>query len=305
MMTKRLAIGLLAAAFFGFGVFWWLSAPKILQPGASTGVTELDLVNGERIFWASGCASCHAKKGAKEAEKLLLGGDHRLDTPFGTFVTPNISSDAETGIGAWTQDQFINAMVSGISPDGEHYYPAFPFSSYNKMLRADLLDLFGFLKTLPAVSRANSPHELGIAFSWRRPLGVWKLLFAQQDWQLEIDESDQKLLRGRYLVEALGHCAECHTPRNPIGGLKSARWLAGGAAPEGGGKIPNITPHDSGIGSWSEGDIVYYLESGFTPDFDSVGGTMTSVQQNMAKLPKADLEAIAAYLKAVPAVASD
>jgi mono/diheme cytochrome c family protein len=133
---------------------------------------------------------------------------------------------------------------------------------------------------------------------------LWQLLYLSPDPVIAIDESDPQLVRGRYLVEGPGHCGECHTPRNLIGGLDKARWLGGGPAPEGGGKIPNITPDPSGIGSWSAADIAYYLESGFTPDFDSVGGAMVEVQRNMVKLTAEDRQAIAAYLKAVPPVAS-
>lgn len=304
---KRLAKWLMAVALIGFGVFWWLSSPihiGFTERGLPLSVSENAIANGERIFWASGCASCHAKKGAEGDEKLLLGGGYRLETPFGTFVTPNISPDPVSGIGNWTPYQFMNAMVAGVSREGSHYYPSFPYSSYNKLEAPDILDLLTYIKSLPSVTRENEAHELGLLYSWRRPIGIWKRLYTSKGWAIEVDETNKKLERGRYLVEALGHCAECHTPRNFLGGLKTEQWLAGGPAPEGEGKIPNITPDSSGIGSWSEGDIVYYLESGFTPDFDSVGGTMTSVQQNMAKLPKEDLEAIAAYLKAVPAISS-
>ena len=305
----RLVSLFVAAALLGLGVFWWLSAPssQLLESAQiSDALTHKpDLENGERVFWASGCASCHAEKGAKEAQKLLLGGGHRLHTPFGTFVTPNISSDTDTGIGKWTITDFAKAMLDGVSPDGKHYYPSFPYNSYNNMTASDLVDLFEYLKALPAVSRQNEEHDLALPFQWRRPLGIWKLMFVDQGSPTNIDEDDEAHLRGRYLAEVLGHCGECHTPRSFLGGLKTGAWLAGGAAPEGEGRIPNITPHSDGIGSWSRSDIVYYLESGFTPDFDSVGGTMTSVQQNMAKLPKEDLEAIAAYLKAIPSVPSN
>jgi mono/diheme cytochrome c family protein len=168
----------------------------------------------------------------------------------------------------------------------------------------DLADLFGFIQTLPAVSRENEDHELAFAFQWRRPLGIWKLLFLDEQDILKINDGDETLLRGQYLVEGMAHCGECHTSRNLIGGMEKSSWLSGGPAPEGDGKIPNITPHKTGIGDWSKEDIVYYLESGFTPDYDSARGSMVDVQQNMAKLPKSDLEAIAQYLKTVPAVAS-
>ena len=127
-------------------------------------------------------------------------------------------------------------------------------------------------------------------------------MFKSDDWAAKIDETDPQLLRGRYLVEALGHCGECHTPRNLLGGMNKSNWLAGGPAPEGTGRIPNITPHADGIGAWSEDDIVYYLQSGFTPEYDFVGGSMVSVQENMSKLNEQDLRAIAAYLKAIPPV---
>ncbi len=304
---QRLLKLLVAAFVIGVSVFWWLTQPI---PEYDLSVSYLDtpvpiLSNGERIFWAAGCASCHAGKNAEGDNKLLLGGGYRLNTPFGTFITPNISPDIATGIGQWEFHTFYDAMIFGQASDRSHYYPAFPFASYEKMQAQNVSDLFSFLKTLPPVSRKNEPHELALPFRWRRPLGIWKLMFATNEWALEVDQSDEKLARGRYLVEALGHCGECHTPRNILGGMKKSKWLSGGPAPEGIGKIPNITPHEDGIGSWSEGDIVYYLETGFTPDFDSAGGSMVSVQENMAKLPKSDLEAIAGYLKAVPPVPSN
>lgn len=305
---RRLVKWFLAAVFVGFGIFWWLSEPRSDLEGDAA-LSELsnrgpDLAKGERIFWAGGCASCHAKKGASDDEKLLLGGGHRLDTPFGTFVTPNISPDVETGIGGWSLNEFAVAMLEGVSPDGFHYYPSFPYGSYNKMQLEDVSALFGFIMSLSPVARENEAHELGILYSWRRPLGIWKRLFAETRWAVELSETEPNLLRGRYLVEVLGHCGECHTPRNILGGLETGKWLAGGPAPEGLGKIPNITPHENGIASWSESDIAYYLESGFTPEFDSVGGSMTSVQQNFAKLPKEDRQAVATYLKTVLPVGS-
>jgi len=304
---KRLAVVQLAVALIGLGFFWWLMQPVYIRDIADTEITFVDgnAAQGEQIFWASGCASCHAEKGAEGDKKLLLGGGHRIETPFGTFITPNISPDSDTGIGNWSAVRFYDSLVYGTSYTEGHYYPSFPYASYSKMKQRDILDLFAFIKTLPAVAHENEPHELPWMLQWRRPLGIWKRLFTDDDWVIGIDKADAKLQRGRYLVEALGHCGECHTPRNLLGGLQKSQWLAGGPAPEGEGRTPNITPHEDGIGSWSEGDIAYYLESGFTPDFDSVGGTMTSVQQNMAKLPKSDLEAIATYLKAIPPVASN
>jgi mono/diheme cytochrome c family protein len=170
------------------------------------------------------------------------------------------------------------------------------------MTVADIADLWAYLKTLPAVNRESRAHALPFPFNIRRGLGLWKLLFLRDGPVVAVDETNPKLARGRYLVEGPGHCGECHTPRNLAGGMDVSRWLGGAPSPEGKGRIPNITPDATGIGDWTESDIAYALETGFTPEFDSFGGLMVEVQQNTAKLSKEDREAIAAYLKAVPAV---
>jgi len=300
---KRFAAALVVLAIAAAAVFFWLTAPSRMPANLLVDIEKGDSVAGERVFYAGGCTSCHAAPGAKGEDRLQLGGGLALTTPFGKFVAPNISSDKKTGVGSWSGADFANAMLAGVSPDGRHYYPAFPYASYVRMETGDVADLWAFLKTLPPVSKPNAPHELSFPFNIRRGLGLWKMLFLNGDPVVAIDESDPKLARGRYLVEGPGHCGECHTPRNLIGGIDPGRWLAGGPAPEGKGRIPNITPDATGIGDWSEADIAYALESGFTPEFDSLGGAMAEVQKNTAKLPAADREAIAAYLKAVPAVA--
>jgi len=261
-----------------------------------------DAVAGERVFWAGGCASCHATpvdgKRARGEAKLVLGGGMTLTSPYGTFHVPNISPHAD-GIGGWTTLDFVNAMQRGVSPHGRHYYPSFPYASYAKMRVEDVMDLKAFIDTLPAVAGTSPGHELGIPWNTRRGIGIWKRLYLDSD--PVIDVTDPDALRGRYLVEGPGHCGECHTTRDFLGGLVRSRWLAGAPNPEGRGRVPNITPGKDGIGDWSIADIAYYLETGFTPDFDTVGGPMVAVQENMAKLEAADREAIAAYLKAVPA----
>ncbi len=294
-------------AMAGLSVFWFLTTPATLAgdrfDALQTAAAQTpDLANGELVFWAGGCGSCHAEKSARGEDKKLLGGGHRLDTPAGIFVTPNISPDPQTGIGNWTLNDFANAMLVGISPDGGHYYPSFPYASYTRMSEKDVVDLWAYMKALPAVSRANEPHELNPLFALRRGVGLWKLAFLRNDPVVLVDASNTLAEQGRYLVEGAGHCGECHTPRGALGfgGMDTSRWLAGGPAPEGTGSIPNITPHETALGGWSAGDIAYYLESGFTPDFDSVGGTMVSVQDNMAQLPAEVREAIAAYLKTIP-----
>lgn len=301
---KRLALAVVALAVAGAIGFYVLTIPAGLDDSVLAAMQAGDATRGERIFWAGGCESCHASKGAKGEDRFLLGGGQVLLTPFGTFHTPNISSDTVNGIGGWTAADFANAMKKGVSPQGSHYYPAFPYTSYARMNIGDVADLWAFLQTLPAVARQNQPHDLPLPFRLRRGLGLWKLLYLSDAPVIDTGSADPKVKLGQYLVEGPGHCGECHTPRNLIGGPQNSRWLSGGSAPEGKGKIPNITPDANGIGSWSENDIAYCLESGFTPEFDTLGGSMVPVQQNMAELSEADRQAIAAYLKAVPAVGS-
>lgn len=302
-MLKKLAAAVVVLGLAAGAAGWFLSAPQKLPDDALAAMPQGDPARGELVFWAGGCASCHAAPGAKGEAKLLLSGGLQLKTPFGTFTAPNISSDEADGIGGWSEADFANAMKTGTAPDGSHFYPAFPYTSYARMKLSDVADLHAFLKTLPAVSGKAPGHDLGFPFNVRRGLGLWKWLYVSSDPVVPVpaDVADKALFeRGRYLVEGPGHCGECHTPRNAIGGPDKSRWLAGAPAATGDGKIPNITPSEDGIGSWSAADIAYYLESGFTPDYDSVGGEMVAVQENMAKLPAGDREAIAAYLKAIP-----
>ena len=293
-MIVRLAI--IAAALVAAA--WWATSPSRF------GADDLpehaaDPVAGERLFWAGGCASCHASGDSKE----LLGGGMDLESPYGTFVVPNISPHEQDGIGAWSPLDFVNAMQRGVAPDGRHYYPSFPYTSYARMSMTDVLDLKAYLDTLPAVAGSAPDHKLGFPWSIRRGIGAWKRLYLDDQPVVASEAATDSLVaRGRDLVEGAGHCGECHTPRNLIGGLRAGRWLAGAPNPDGNGRVPNITPSDGGLADWSASDIEYYLESGFTPDFDTAGGTMVAVQENMAKLSDEDRKAIAAYLKSVPAV---
>ncbi|WP_163850355.1 c-type cytochrome [Pseudooceanicola aestuarii] len=280
----------------GLATAWFLTRPDRLPDTALDGVTG-DATRGEQVFYAGGCASCHAAPGAQDAAKLVLAGGRAFASDFGTFYAPNISPSAQ-GIGDWTAMDLANAMIRGVSPSGAHYYPAFPYTSYARATPQDVADLHAFLTTLPASDNQAPPHEVGFPFNIRRALGGWKLLFLKDDWVLT-DPADDQVARGRYLVEALGHCAECHTARNALGGVDRTAWLGGAPNPSGEGRIPNITP--AGL-DWSAGDIAEYLSSGFTPEFDVAGGEMADVIANTAQLTDADRAAIAAYLKAVPPV---
>jgi mono/diheme cytochrome c family protein len=299
-------IGKLAGAVFLLGgagavAAWFLSAPGRLDAATVASLSEGDATRGERIFWAGGCTSCHARPKSEGPARMELAGGLELKTPFGTFVAPNISPHPQDGIGSWSMEDFANAMMRGVSPSGEHYYPAFPYSSYTRMRPADVADLYAFMKTLPAVEGETPGHQLGFPFNIRRGIGLWKRHYLSGAPVLALGEgTPQNVLAGQYLVEGPGHCGECHTPRQFTGGLKKDQWLAGAVAAEGEGIVPNITGGEGGIGEWTEGDVASFLETGFTPDFDTVGGSMVAVQKNMAELSSEDREAIAAYLKAVP-----
>ncbi|MDZ5698384.1 cytochrome c [Chelativorans sp. M5D2P16] len=302
-MLRNLLFGGAALAVLAGAAFWFLTRPEGIGSSALAAVGPGDATRGERIFWAGGCASCHARPEAEGERLLELSGGLELETAFGTFVAPNISPDPAQGIGEWDESVFVNAMLHGVSPEGKHYYPAFPYPSYARMETQDVLDLFAYLKTLPPAAEETAPHRLSFPYTMRRGIGLWKLIYMHEEPLVELPaDAPEAVLRGRYLVEGPGHCGECHTPRSFAGGLQFERWLAGAPALEGDGRVPNITPSSAGIGSWSVADITYYLESGFTPDFDSVGGEMVAVQKNMARLPEEDRAAIAAYLKAVPEV---
>lgn len=285
-----------AALVAGGGMFW-LTLPDPLPESAVAGLTG-DAARGERVFHATGCASCHMAPGAKGEEQLRLAGGQRFASPFGAFLAPNISQDPEHGIADWTVLDLANALTRGVGRNGEHLYPALPYASYARLELADVADLHAYLRTLPADPTPSQPHELGFPFNQRVTLGGWKLLFLSQDWVVTGDLTETQA-RGRYLVEAMAHCGECHTPRNPLGGMDKGRWLAGAADPSdpaGKARVPDITPAKL---DWSENDIAYYLTTGFTPDFDSVGGHMAHVVENFSRLPPEDAAAVAAYLKLV------
>lgn len=273
----------------------WLTRPASLPEGFAAG-HQPDPEAGALIFRAAGCASCHAAPGAKDDAKLILAGGLAFPSDFGTFYAPNISPDTDHGIGSWDLAQFARAVTLGVSPGGQHYYPAFPYGAYANMLPQDVADLFAYIQALPAATEPSRSHDVGFPFNIRRGLGLWKLAFLPKGFVVE-DPLTEVEARGRYLAEALAHCGECHTPRNAVGGLDLGRWLAGAPNPSGKGRIPNITPEKL---DWSEADLVAYFTSGLTPDYDSVGGEMAAVVDNLSGLPKADREALAAYLKRVP-----
>jgi mono/diheme cytochrome c family protein len=279
------------------GVFWWLTAPPVVLAVAGTPHAP-DLANGLTTFNAAGCSSCHAVPG--QPDRLRLGGGLAIPSPFGTFYAPNISPDPADGIGRWSEAEFVTAVTRGVSPAGYHYFPAFPYPSYAHAKADDIRDLFAYLKTLPAVSGKVRDHDLPFPFNIRRNIGIWKILFMNDKPFVPDGDRSANWNRGAYLVNGLGHCAECHSPRNLLGGIIAAQRFAGGPNPEGEGWVPNIT--QKAIGNWSEKDIDYFLETGELPDGDNAGGAMARVIRNTSQLSAPDRAAIAEYIKSLPPV---
>ena len=293
---RRLILSLLALAVLGLSIFWVVTMPHPRDMAPYAALTA-DPAHGELVFWATGCASCHMAPKAERDAELVLAGGQAFATQFGTFYAPNVSTDKDQGIGGWDLATFVHAVQDGISPEGEHFYPAMPYAAYTHMVPQDVVDLKAFMDTLPASATPNVDHAVAFPFNIRRALGVWKLLFVSDAWVMPAPTP--VVARGRYIVEAMAHCGECHTARNLLGGLQKSSWLAGAPLPDGPGRVPNITPAKL---TWSAADIAAYLTTGFTPDFDVVGGPMAHVVANMAKLPVSDVAAVVAYLKTVPAV---
>lgn len=267
------------------------------------------LENGRNVFLASDCATCHHTLG--QDDDTLLGGGRALNTEFGVFHMPNISPDKNTGIGNWTLAQFDRALREGVGPggmlpDGRNLYPAFPYTSYQRLSGEDVRDLYAYVMTLKPVSNPVPVHELKFPFNLRRGVGVWRLAFLDGKRAEErpvpegVDAAQYK--RGKYLVEGAGHCAECHSPRGVMGNVVASQRYAGGPNPEGTGYFPNITPDETGIGFWSAASMTNYLHTGVSPIGRAADGDMAQVIENTSRLPFKDIQAMALYLKHVPAV---
>ena len=283
----------------------WLATMLLTTTGLALAVSpaasDALLQQGEYIYRATACQGCHTD--AKQHGKLLAGG-HALTTPFGTFYTPNITPDIETGIGRWSEQDFIRAMRVGISPSGDHYYPTFPYTAYTKLTDDDLRALWAFLKAQKPVKQTNRNHDLNWMVRSRSFVGTWKrLYFTPSVYQADSAKS-ATWNRGAYLADAAAHCGECHTPRNQWGGIKANLRYAGAGEGPGGGVVSNITPDKkTGIGNWRPSELVEYMATGLTPDGDSAGDLMADVIDNSLKyLSKEDLAAIAEYVLSLPPV---
>jgi mono/diheme cytochrome c family protein len=302
---RTIVLGSALAVIVGLAAFWILTLPAVVPASALPAYTP-NLDNGRTMFHIGGCASCHAvpDKHPDKVDRTRLGGGLALKSPFGTFYVPNISPDPKDGIGNWSEANFVTALWKGTSPLGTNLYPAIPYTSYQHMQLDDLRDLFAYLKTLPPVSGKVRRHDLSFPFNERRLIGGWKLLFLHGG-PFEPDPSKSvQYNRGAYLVNGPGHCAECHSPRNMLGGIIDSERFAGGPAADGSGWVPNITPMGLQHGDevWSEKDIASFLDNGMMPSGDFAGGPMADVIRETSQLGADDRAAIAAYIAALPPV---
>lgn len=276
---------------------------EMRQPVAiAAGELKGDAARGKTLAALGNCVACHTTEETLKANGPVLGGGRAMKTPFGTFYSPNISRDAERGIGKWSDPDFIRAFREGRSPSGHNYFPAFPYTSFTRATDQDIVDIKAYIWSLPAVATPSRRHEVGFPFNIRFGLTYWKWLYFERGPFKADPAKSAEWNRGAYLVEALGHCGECHTPRDLGGGLVRSRAFSGAPKGEGpdGVAVPNITTHESGIGKWSEADIASFLKSGTTPDGDFTGGKMAEVVLlGTSQLSEADLKAMAVYLKSL------
>lgn len=288
-----------AGALLFIGVLLLGTALGSLPESASA---QGDAKRGQYLAQAGGCLACHTED---RKDATPFAGGRALKTPFGTFYGPNITPHPEAGLGRWSEADFVRAMRLGERPDGAHYFPAFPYPSFTRISGSDLRDLWTFLRALAPSARANQAHDLRFPFGWRPLVAAWKWLFFTPG-PLSSDSRRTPLVnRGAYLVEALGHCGECHTPRNFLGGPNRDRFLAGTKkGPDGKGGAPNLTP--TRLKKWDDGELKDFLTTGLTPDGDVASETMGEVVRNTTgQLTPEDLAALMAYLRALPALPNE
>jgi mono/diheme cytochrome c family protein len=257
----------------------------------------VDLVNGEKLFNASGCHSCHLPSKDSGFDTTSVAGGTALRTPVGTLYPPNITPDPETGIGSWSDADFVNAMQKGISKNGGHLIPAFPYTSYTHMTVEDVLDIKAYLMSLPSIKNVVPAHDVPALAVVRFGLGGWKLLGLDETKTIVDPAQTESWNRGKYLVDGPGHCNECHTPRTLFMTSNTSKYLAGGPHPEGEGKVPSLRDL-VGRGKYKDAaDLVSAFQFGEMMGYNRMSsGGMGKVQTNLSKLPEADLKAIAEYI---------
>jgi mono/diheme cytochrome c family protein len=284
-MRAILAILFLCTAF-GFGQ-------------AQADSSEEAVARGEALAVAAGCASCHTADPAKP-----FAGGKRIDTPFGAIYSPNLTPDRDTGLGGWSDEDFVRALRLGVAPDGSRYYPAFPYPYFTKLIRQDLLAIRAYLATLEPVRSMRRPPELRWPLNYRVVMRAWNYLFLKPGILQPVQQKGTEWNRGRYLVEGAAHCGACHTPKNLFGADKKGRSYGGGAVQ--GWFAPRLDGADrGGLQSWSVDDITEYLQSGRNARSHADGLMADVVANSTSKMADADVRAIAVYLKDLPAGAPE
>ncbi|HYD56095.1 MAG TPA: cytochrome c [Burkholderiales bacterium] len=270
-------------------------AGLLLFLGCTIAFAQGDPKRGEYIAKAAGCLGCHTESGGKAP---AYGGGRALVSSFGTFYGPNITPHPDAGIGRWSEADFMRAMREGVRPDGASYFPAFPYPSFSGMVDADLRDLWAYLRTLKPSANASKPHALRFPFGFRFLVRIWKWLFFRPAPFATEPARNAQVNRGAYLTNVLGHCGECHTPRNFLGAPKRDRFM-GGAKLGDGASAPNLTP--TRLKKLGDKDLFDFLKYGQWPDGDVVGETMGEVIRNTtSQLSEQDLQAMVAYLRSLP-----
>jgi len=292
----RRAAALAIVGIAGAAAFLVLTEPQPIDE-AELPRHDPDLANGRVLYDAGSCYTCHAPADPEVEQKRLPAGGRSFATPVGTFYPQNLTPDPVTGIGRWTEADFVNAMQRGISPDGRHYFPAFPYPSFRLMRVEDVLDLHAYLMSLEAVRSPTA--EAAVPFLWlaRRGVGLWNRI-ALDDGTYEPDPAhDEAWNRGRYLVVSIGHCGECHTPRNLLMVPDETRFLAGGSHPRGEGDVPSLRGLLARKRYKDAGDLTLAMQYGETFGYDKLSsGGMGAIQENLARLPESDVRAMSDYL---------
>lgn len=291
-MQKPTIFALAALVFTGAA----MAALTVWPIGETRNLTSMtgNAERGAYLARMSGCIACHTDS---ENGGAPLAGGVALETNFGTFYSPNLTTDKEQGMGDWTLETFEKAVRQGVSPDGKSYYPAFPYPFYRKLSDQDVADLWMAFQTVPPAAQPSKDQDVVFPFNFRGGLKLWRALFLDQTGFQTIEGQNEAWNRGKYIVEGPAHCGACHTPRNTLGARQAELRLHGADKLTGGGKSPPITTAALMENGWTEKSLAYALRTGVLPDGDTFGGSMGEVVRDGTRfLSQDDLNAIAGFL---------
>ena len=295
----KFALGLGVLLVGAAALVWVLNVQDevdVRAPMARAAASDSLMARGAYLALAGNCMTCHTARGGQ-----AYAGGRAMDTPFGTVFTSNLTPDDKTGLGTWSPAHFWRAMHNGRSKSGRLLYPAFPYANYTQVTREDSDALFAYLGSLPAVAQANRPHALRFPYQSQAALAVWRALYFSPGVYQPDTSRNAEWNRGAYLVNGLGHCSACHTPRNALGASKDKLNLAGGLIPMQNWYAPSlVSPHEAGVGTWDRADVVRLLQTGVSPQASVLGPMAEVVQRSTQHLTPQDLGAMAQFLKELP-----